>query len=158
MTGFWRQEVKIWLIRRVHLENNPTMLAVVAAALPDGKGQWLMYRRPAVKQHGGLWEFPGGKVEAGETPEEALCREIAEEIDLALDPAGLEHVAAARSPQENSCPAIAIDLYVARDWQGQAQSLEGGTVGWFTAEQIDTLDKPPLDIELAKQLFASSAS
>ena len=64
------------------VENIPTWTCVVALALRDGKGRWLMHRRPADKHHGGLWEFPGGKVETGETPRNALVREIEEELGL----------------------------------------------------------------------------
>ena len=62
------------------VENIPTWTCVVALALRDGKGRWLMHRRPADKHHGGLWEFPGGKVETGETPRNALVRETEEEL------------------------------------------------------------------------------
>ena len=69
------------------VENIPTWTCVVALALRDGKGRWLMHRRPADKHHGGLWEFPGGKVETGETPRNALVREIEEELGLVIEPA-----------------------------------------------------------------------
>ena len=76
------------------MESNPTYLPVVAAAIgPDGDGRWLMHRRPEGKAHAGLWEFPGGKIDAGEGAREALVREIEEECGLSLDPETMREVA-----------------------------------------------------------------
>ena len=67
------------------MENIPTWQLVVAAALQRGDSQWLMHKRPAGKHHGGLWEFPGGKVENGENPPLSLVRELNEELGLDLN-------------------------------------------------------------------------
>ncbi|MFW2351389.1 NUDIX domain-containing protein [Qipengyuania sp.] len=112
-----------------------------------------MHRRPPGKHHAGLWEFPGGKVDAGETPREALIREICEELGVtlageALSPAGFaeETWAEGRAP-------IVIMLY-SSTWDGSAvAALEGGEIGWFTPEEVAALDKPPLDVALAGSLF-----
>ena len=80
------------------LEKKPTWTCVVAVALEDSDGRWLMHQRPESKHHGGLWEFPGGKVEAKEVPVKALIREIDEELGLALDTCDLTPVCFAEHP------------------------------------------------------------
>lgn len=136
------------------LENIPTWRCVVAIALRAGDGRWLMHKRPPEKHHGGLWEFPGGKVEPAETPVNALVREIAEELGIAVQP---EHLMpccfAQEDPQVGQRP-IVILLYTCTRWDGDAAALEGGEVAWFAPEMIGELDKPPLDVELAAQLLA----
>ena len=129
---------------------------MVAIALSDGAGRWLMHRRPLGKHHGGLWEFPGGKVETGEKPRDALVREIVEELDLKLDSDGLSPAGFADEPGENDQSPIVILLYRSV-WDGSDMTaLEGGEVGWFLPQEVERLDKPPLDVELARQLFAKS--
>jgi 8-oxo-dGTP diphosphatase len=108
------------------VENIPTWTCVVALALRDGKGRWLMHRRPADKHHGGLWEFPGGKVETGETPRNALVREIDEELGLVLEPAACAPVAFAEETIGEGRPPIVIMLYTSV-WDGSGMgALEGG--------------------------------
>jgi 8-oxo-dGTP diphosphatase len=129
-------------------------IAVVAGALDDGNGRLLMHRRPEGKHHAGLWEFPGGKVEAGEMPAAALVRELAEELGIVCDsndlaPCGFAETGAQRA----SSPALVLLLYRLARWQGEPQALEGGAVGWFTPDEIAALPKPPLDAELAARLF-----
>ncbi len=128
-------------------------MPVAAAALQGADGLWLMHRRPLHKAHGGLWEFPGGKVESGETPRDALIRELHEELGIVIEP---EDCAPAGFAEDNGVPderQIVILLYTIAKWQGLPAALEGGEVGWFTPDQIAALDKPPLDVTLAKQLF-----
>ena len=139
------------------MEKIPTWMPVVAAALPDGKGRWLMHRRPLDKHHGGLWEFPGGKVEPHENPAESLIRELCEELGISADPAGLEPATFAQESPGAGTRSIVILLYILRDWQGQPHALEGEAIGWFTPEEILALDKPPLDVALARKLFAFEA-
>ena len=135
------------------MESNPTWLAVVALALTDGRGHWLMHRRPPDKHHGGLWEFPGGKVEAGENPRMALVREIREELGLTLDAADLLPAGFAEESVPTDRPQIVIMLYTAT-WDGaEVAALEGGEVGWYSPEAMGELAKPPLDIVLAENLF-----
>ena len=128
-------------------------MVVVAAALEDDAGRWLMHRRPPHKQHGGLWEFPGGKVEAGETPASALVREMEEEARVALEPAALAEAAFAYAPGGGS-DGIVILLYTCAKWSGEIESPEGGEFRWFEPNEIAGLDCPPLDVALARQLFA----
>ena len=136
------------------MENNPTWTPVVALALFDGKERWLMHRRPAHKHHGGLWEFPGGKVEQGETPGDALVREAHEELGIVLDREQLTPMTFAQESPSDGQGSIVIFLYTAMQWSGEPDSLEGGAVDWFSPEQLAALDKPPLDIELSRRLFA----
>jgi 8-oxo-dGTP diphosphatase len=126
---------------------------VVAGALMRGDGLWLMHRRPLGKHHGGLWEFPGGKVEDDEMPVESLVRELREELGIACDPARCQPVSFAQSVGHDDQPAIVILLYTVTGWEGEPVALEGGQVGWFTPEEVRTLAKPPLDIQLAADLL-----
>lgn len=135
------------------MENIPTWTCVVALALGDGEGRWLMHRRPEGKHHAGLWEFPGGKVESGETPAIALVREIFEELGIVLDPADLSPAGFAQEAHDPRAAQIVILLYTCASWRGEPQTLEGGEIGWFTPPQVAALAKPPLDIALANRLF-----
>lgn len=127
---------------------------MVAAAIHDQAGRWLMQKRPHTKDHAGLWEFPGGKVEPGETPLNALVRELSEELALTVAPRALSPAGFAQSPPSARGKPIVILLYTALHHGGGIVSLEGAEVGWFTKEQISMLAKPPLDVDLAQQLFA----
>lgn len=128
-------------------------ITVVAAALGDMQGRWLMHRRPPGKHHGGLWEFPGGKVERLEMPAEALMRELAEELGIACRAEHCRPAGFAETDPAAGGRRIVILLYSLTRWEGEPRSLEGGAVGWFTPAQILALDKPPLDIALAGRLF-----
>ena len=134
----------------------PTWICVAALALSDGNGRWLMHKRPIGKHHGGLWEFPGGKVEAGETPRNALIREISEELGLALDPAACMPACFAEGKGATGAGEIVIMLYTA-EWDGSpVAALEGGEVDWFAVPEIARLAKPPLDVALVQGLFAKA--
>lgn len=139
---------------KVNVEDIPTILDVVAIAMRRKEGLWLMHKRPLDKAHGGLWEFPGGKVEPGEVSENALIREVCEELGVVVSVDSLTLVASARSLANADMPAIVISLYTCANWAGEPAALEGGEVGWFTPEQIYKLPRPPLDVELAEKLFA----
>lgn len=117
---------------------------IVAANLVDKAGRHLLHRRPAHKQHGGLWEFPGGKVEPGEKPRVALTRELAEELGIGVNPADLRPISFAET---EGCvrPAMLLLLYRCGSWLGEPAALEGGAVGWFEAGQMSAMPMPPLD-------------
>lgn len=124
----------------------PTLIDVVAVALIAPEGRVLMQRRTAGRQHGGLWEFPGGKVETGETRECALLREIREELALELDPGHLAPLAEASDP----AAGIVISLYTCREWRGTPACLDAEALGWFAPGELDALAMPPLDVPLAR--------
>lgn len=123
----------------------PTVIPVVALALIDGTGQILMQRRRLLADHGGLWEFPGGKVEAGETLVSALLREIKEELGLTLKAEALVPLSFAASPDQ---PHVIL-LYTCGSWEGDPVCLDGEEIGWFSAEAMAELAMPPLDVPLA---------
>ena len=131
----------------------PTWLPVVAAAFCDANGRWLMHKRPPNKAHAGLWEFPGGKVEESEVPENALIREVNEELGVTIVSKDCLPVCFAQEPSQKSAKPIVILLYKVTVWKGEIAALEGGEVGWFSPEEVLKLAKPPLDCALADQLF-----
>lgn len=128
-------------------------MAVVAGAMHRADGRWLMHCRPEGKHHAGLWEFPGGKVEPGEMPADALVRELSEELGIRCQakdctPAGFAETGVAEAGQP-----IVILLYTIAQWEGGPRALEGGAVEWFTPAEALALPKPPLDVMLARALF-----
>lgn len=121
---------------------------VVAAALVGADGRIFMQRRRAEAEMGGLWEFPGGKMEAGESPEAALVRELEEELAIAVAPASLVPVACAGNDQ------LAILLYATRLWTGEPLCLEADALDWVPPEALASLAMPPLDYPLVARLLA----
>ena len=134
------------------LERNPTFVPVVAALIRDDAGRLLLQQCPAHKHHGGKWEFPGGKVETGETPRVALCREMAEELGLELDPTALEPSGFAEESAQDGRPALVLFLYNCTNWRGEPAPLEGQRWGWFTREAAARLELPPMDRALLASL------
>lgn len=130
-------------------------MAVVAAALHRADGRWLMHRRPEGKNHGGLWEFPGGKVEPTEMPKESLVRELGEELGISCAAVDLMPCGFAESASNSNASPLVILLYTLAVWEGEPKALEGGAVGWFMPAEVLALPKPPLDVELAARLFAN---
>jgi 8-oxo-dGTP diphosphatase len=125
------------------------LVVVVAAALIDDAGRVLVQQRPADKAHAGLWEFPGGKVERGETPEAALVRELREELDLEVAEAALAPVAFATAGQ------LVLLLYAVRDWSGNAVAREASALCWATPAEMRGLPMPPADVPLVEALAAA---
>lgn len=118
-------------------------MTVVAGVLDDGAGRFLMQQRPAGKAHAGLWEFPGGKVEQGETPEAALARELAEELGIAVDPAALSPVTFASAPLGDR--HLVLLLYRCPAWAGVPRPIEAAALDWFTPARAAALPMPPGD-------------
>ena len=129
-----------------------SMLLVVAAALLDGKGRVLMQQRPPGKAHAGLWEFPGGKIEAGETPEQALVRELAEELAIVVEEDDLVPVGFATQQQDVRC--IVMLLFACRRWSGVPQALDATDLRWGLPSDLAGLPMPPLDVPLVAGLIA----
>jgi 8-oxo-dGTP diphosphatase len=140
-----------------NLTNNFTFIPVVAAALIGHDGHVLMQRRRKEAMHGGLWEFPGGKLKPSETAEQALLREIEEELGILLDARDLVPLCFASDPDLPPRPRDphVILLYTVRTWRGDPQCLAGEALGWFAPEQLGTLAMPPLDVPLAAALVRS---
>jgi 8-oxo-dGTP diphosphatase len=148
-------DLKKVLMRGFELPKNPTMIPVVAVALIAPGPRILMQRRKESRAFGGLWEFPGGKVEAGESPESALIREVEEELGIRLAAAALEPLTFASDPAlpPASRQPHVILLYTARRWSGEPRCLDADSLGWFAPDEILRLPMPPLDVPLAKALI-----
>lgn len=132
------------------MEKNPTYLFVTAAALIDQDGRILVQKRPEGKPMAGLWEFPGGKVETGETPESALIRELHEELDISVNQADIKPVAFASEALEER--HLVLLLYICRKWTGHVQSPDSLDLRWLSLEAIRGLSMPPADGPLVQML------
>ncbi|WP_373085861.1 8-oxo-dGTP diphosphatase MutT [Sneathiella sp.] len=127
----------------------PTVL-VAAVALVDDDNRVLIAQRPPGKTMAGLWEFPGGKVEAGETPEIALIRELKEELSIDVTEACLAPFTFASHLYEKF--HLLMPLYVCRRWRGIPRPLEGQTLKWVRATHLTEYEMPPADIPLVAML------
>lgn len=123
---------------------------VVACALVDPDRRVLIARRPQGKQLAGLWEFPGGKVEAGERPEEALIRELREELGIETETACLAPLTFASHGYENF--HLLMPLYVCRKWQGVVQAREHDGLKWVRPQALRDYEMPPADEPLIAPL------
>lgn len=122
------------------------MLLVAACALVDADGRVLIAQRPEGKQLAGLWEFPGGKVEAGETPEECLIRELREEIGVETQAACLAPLTFASHSYEDF--HLLMPLYVCRRFTGIAEPREGQALKWVRPNRLRDYPMPPADAPL----------
>ena len=126
------------------MTNKPDIpLIVTAAALVDRDGRLLVQQRPAGKSMAGLWEFPGGKLEPGETPEACLMRELQEEL-------GIETDAACLAPATFASEALGdrhllLLLYICRKWRGTPEPLEAAALKWVRPVELHALAMPPAD-------------
>jgi 8-oxo-dGTP diphosphatase len=143
--------IRIWAIRRARaIAGSATTVLVAAVALVDGDGRVLLARRPPGKAMAGLWEFPGGKVKSGETPEVALIRELKEELDIDVTASCLAPFTFA----SHAYPAfhLLMPLYVCRKWQGTPRPLEGQTLAWVRPMRLADYEMPPADKPLIAML------
>lgn len=124
------------------MSGGPTVL-VAAAALIDGEGRVLLARRPPGKHMAGLWEFPGGKVEAGERPEETLIRELAEELGIDVSEACLAPLTFASHVYEKF--HLLMPLFVCRRWRGTVTPREGQELRWVRPARLKDFPMPPAD-------------
>lgn len=127
------------------------LLLVAAAALVDRDGRVLVARRPEGKPMAGLWEFPGGKVKEGETPEFALCREIEEELGMDTRETCYTPVAFASHSYEDF--HLLMPLYVCRMWKGDPTPREGQQIKWVRPNELFNMQMPPADVPLISQLM-----
>ena len=123
---------------------------VVACALIDADNRVLIAQRPEGKTLAGLWEFPGGKLEAGERPEPALIRELHEELGITTQEACLAPLMFASHAYDDF--HLLMPLYVCRRWQGTVTSREGQNLAWVRANKLRDYPMPPADIPLIAHL------
>lgn len=119
------------------------LFPVVAAALVDADGRVLLQRRPAGKAMAGLWEFPGGKVEPGETPEDALVRELEEELAITVPCGCLFPATFASAPLGDR--HLLLLLYLCRKWIGVPRALAAAGLKWARPAELHALEMPPAD-------------
>lgn len=120
-----------------------TLLLVAACALVDADGRVLLSERPAGKQLAGLWEFPGGKIEPGESPEDTLVRELAEELGIQTKPACLAPLTFASHRYETF--HLLMPLYVCRRFEGIPIGREGQKIKWVRPRDMRNYPMPPAD-------------
>ena len=124
---------------------------VVACALVDADKRVLLAQRPQGKALAGLWEFPGGKVEPGETPEVSLIRELKEELGVDISAACLAPLTFASHSYSDF--HLLMPLYVCRRWEGQVTAREGQQLAWVRAGKLRDYPMPPADIPLIPHLL-----
>jgi 8-oxo-dGTP diphosphatase len=122
------------------------LVLVAALALVDEDGRILLTQRPEGKSMAGLWEFPGGKIEPGETPEAALIREIREELGIELRALCIAPLTFASHSYESF--HLLMPLFVCRRWEGEVEPLEGQGLAWVRAKKLRDYPMPPADIPL----------
>lgn len=129
-----------------------TPLLVVAAALVDADGRVLVQQRPHGTSMAGLWEFPGGKIEPGESPEAALVRELHEELGIETWGSCLAPAAFASEPLGER--HLVLLLYVCRKWTGQPRALHASALRWVRPAELFNMPMPPADLPLIGLLDA----
>ncbi len=126
------------------------LVLVAAVALIDPDGRVLLAERPEGKSMAGLWEFPGGKVEAGETPEACLMREIEEELSISTWESCLAPLSFASHAYEDF--HLLMPLYACRKWRGTVAALEGQRLAWVRKGELKNYAMPPADKPLVAAL------
>ncbi|WP_417680640.1 (deoxy)nucleoside triphosphate pyrophosphohydrolase [Roseibium sp.] len=127
------------------------IVLVAACALVDIDGRILLAQRPEGKSMAGLWEFPGGKVEAGERPEETLIRELDEELGISVNEACLAPLTFASHAYEDF--HLLMPLYVCRRWDGTPSAMEGQALKWVRPVRLRDYPMPPADEPLIPHLM-----
>ena len=133
-------------------KSSARLLLVVAAALVDADRRVLLAQRPAGKQLAGLWEFPGGKIDSGERPEQALARELAEELGIDVCVSCMQPLAFASHAYEDF--HLLMPLFVCRRWDGIVTPREGQELSWSFARDLRKYPMPPADAPLIDPLIA----
>lgn len=124
---------------------------VAACALIDADGRVLLAQRPQGKPMQGLWEFPGGKVESGERPEQSLIRELKEELDITVSEDCLAPLTFASHVYPDF--HLLMPLYVCRRWGGTVTATEGQRLAWVRPNQLRDYHMPPADVPLVSHLM-----
>ena len=126
------------------------IVTVAACALVDPDGRVLLAQRPEGKPMAGLWEFPGGKVETGETPEQTLIRELEEELGIVVKEACLAPLTFASHgyPEFH----LLMPLYICRRWDGMVTAREGQQLAWVRPNRLRDYPMPPADVPLVAHL------
>ena len=126
------------------------VVLVAACALVDADGRVLLAQRPAGRPMAGLWEFPGGKVETGERPEQSLIREMKEELGIVVS----EECLAPLTFASHTYPDfhLLMPLYVCRRWEGTVVAQEGQKLAWVKPNRLRDYEMPPADIPLIAHL------
>ena len=127
------------------------VVLVAACALIDADGRVLIAQRPEGKPMAGLWEFPGGKVDPGERPEDALIRELREELGIVVNEACLAPLTFASHSYEDF--HLLMPLYVCRRWEGMVTPHEGQKLAWVRPNRLRDYPMPPADIPLISHLM-----
>jgi 8-oxo-dGTP diphosphatase len=126
------------------------ILLVVACALIDHDGRVLLAKRPEGQSFAGLWEFPGGKVEPGERPEDAVIRELNEELGIDISESCLAPLSFASHSYEAF--HLLMPLFVCRTWQGEIRPQDGQELAWVQPLRMSDYEMPPADIPLRAML------
>ena len=129
---------------------NLPLVIVIACALIDPDGRVLVAQRPEGKSMAGLWEFPGGKSEAGEMPEETLIRELREELGITVKPACLAPFTFASHSYTDF--HLLMPLYVCRRWEGTPTALEHAALKWVRPKDLGAYPMPAADLPLIPML------
>jgi 8-oxo-dGTP diphosphatase len=132
------------------MERSPPLVLVAACVLQDGDGSILIAKRPQGRSLAGLWEFPGGKVEAGESPEHALIRELAEELGIGIAPADLAPLTFASHAYPDF--HLLMPLFLCRRWTGEVTPHEKQELAWVKPADLGAYDMPPADEPLKATL------
>lgn len=128
------------------------LIVVAACALLDADERVLLAQRPPRRAMAGLWEFPGGKVEAGERPEQTLIRELGEELGIAVSEACIAPLTFASHAYPDF--HLLMPLYVCRRWEGVVTAREGQKLAWVRPSRLRDYDMPPADVPLISHLVA----
>ena len=122
------------------------IVLVAACVLLDGEGRVLLAKRPEGRPLAGLWEFPGGKIEAGEEPEDALLRELREELGIAIAKQDLAPLTFASHAYPDF--HLLMPVYLCRRWDGEVTAHEGQEFLWVKPDRLHLYDMPPADAPL----------
>lgn len=136
-------------------QKSGTIVWVVAVAMVNERGETLVQLRPSSSAHGNLWEFPGGKIDQGESPHAAAVREIYEELGVTIAMTDLHPISFATEPSETlaaGSSSVAILLFLAKRWQGTPEPAAAARLAWTAPEELENWAMPPLDYPLAKAL------